>query len=74
MSAKALRVDARADLVIVGFDAVVIRGLIGGMIGVNILDEFDIVAVATAAIALEVFVTVSCVGDVRAGVWARTRD
>ena len=32
VSAKALRVDTRADLVIVGFAAVMIRGLVGGMI------------------------------------------
>ena len=64
-SAKTLRTGARSGLVVVAFAAVVIRGLV-------MLTELGIVVVFVAAIALEVFVTVPCVGDVRAGVWTGT--
>ena len=62
-SAKTLRINVRSALVM-------INGLAGGMIGVrvDILTELDIVVVVATASALEVFVTVSCVEDVRAGV------
>ena len=80
VSATTLRFDRRSDLVIVAggfivlFADLVIAGLVGGIIGVDvdILNELYIVVVFVAAIALEVFVTVSCVGDVRAGVWTGT--
>ena len=52
--------DVRSDLVIA-----VRHGLVGGMIGVT---ELGLIVVIAAAIALEI-VAVSCVGDVRAGVW-----
>ena len=67
---KALRTDARTDLlVIVVFSAVaVMRGSVGGMVCVGMLTELGIVMVVATAIALEVFVVVSCVGDVRSGV------
>ena len=80
MSANALRIDTRCDVAIVSLAgrcrvllaARVIDGLVGGMIGVcvDMLTELDIVV--AAAIALEVFVTPLCVGDVRAGVWTGT--
>ena len=65
-SAKTLRINVRSDLVIVTLTWVVINGFIGGMIdvGVDILAELGI--------ALGFFVTVSCVGDVRAVVWTGT--
>ena len=78
MSAKKLCMVARSDLVILGlaggfivlFAGVVIDGLADGMIdvGVDMLAEFGIVVVVAAVSVLNVFVTVSCVGDVRAGV------
>ena len=68
MLAKALRIDARFDLVIVGLAGAfivlltrrVIDGLVGEVIGVGVdmLTELVMVVVAAAAIALEVFVTV----------------
>ena len=82
MSAKALRIDARVGLLVVGLAVgfvVLLAGevkdrLVGGIIGVDadMLAELAIVMVAAAAIALEVFVTGSCVGDVRVGVWTGT--
>ena len=78
ISAKALRIVTRSDLLIVGLsgrfivvlDKVAVDGMIGMMIGagVDVLAEFAIVVAVAQVIALEVFVTVSCVGDVRAGV------
>ena len=76
-TAKALRIDSRSDLVmIVGLALGLIVLLagevkdrwIGGIIGIDpdMLTELDIVMVAAAVIALEVVVTVSCVGDARA--------
>ena len=74
-SAKTSRIDSRCGLMIVGpagafivpFAGVMIEGSVGGMFGVDVdmLAELRMVA---AAIDLGVFVTVSCVEDVRAGV------
>ena len=82
MSVNVFIVDTRSDVAIVGLagDSIallageVIDGLLGGMIGVGVgmLTEFGIVVVVAATIALNVFVTVSCVGDVRVGVWTGT--
>ena len=76
MSVNVFIVDTRSDVAIVGLAGgsiallagEVIDGLLGGIIGVGMLTEFGIVVVVAATIALNVFVTVSCVGDVRAGV------
>ena len=73
-SAKELRVDARFDWVVAGavggsmvlFTRLVIGGLVGEVIGVGV----DILA--ELGIALGFFVTVACVGDVRAVVWTGT--
>ena len=77
MSVNVFIVDTRSDVAIVGLAGgsiallagEVIDGLLGGMFGVDVgmLTEFGIVVVVAATIALNVFVTVSCVGDVRAG-------
>ena len=58
---KALRVDSRTDLVIVGLTRVMVDALVGGMIGlgVDMLTALGIVEVVASAIALEVFETVS---------------
>ena len=60
-SGKALRVDARTELVILGLTRVVIDVSVGGMIGlcVDMLTALGIVVVVAAAITLEVFETVS---------------
>ena len=60
-SVKALRVDSRTDLVIVGLTRVMVDALVGGMIGlgVDMLTALGIVEVVASAIALEVFETVS---------------
>ena len=78
ISAKTLCMVARSDLLIVGlaggfivlFAGVVIDGLADGMIdvGVDMLAGFGIVVVVAAISVLNVFVRVTCVGDVRAGV------
>lgn len=49
----------------------VIDGVVGEVISIGVDMLTELVMVDTA-IALEVFVTVSCVGDVRAGVWTGT--
>ena len=77
-SVKTLCIDTRSGLLIVGlaggfivlFAGVVIDGLADGMIGVGVdmLAEFGIVVVVAAVSVLNVFVTVSRVGDVWAGV------
>ena len=74
VSDKTVGTDVRSDLVIAVLAWVVINGLVGAMIGVGVgmLADLDIVAVVAATIALEVSVTVSCVGDVRVGVWTGT--
>ena len=69
-SVKALCIDLRDDLVIFRMTGGFVL-LLGGMIGVgmDMVTELGIAVVVSAVIALEVFVTtVSCVGDVRAGV------
>ena len=58
VSSKALRIDARAGLVIVVLDEAVIRELVDEKIGVVMLVEFDIVVVIAATIVLRVLVTV----------------
>ena len=68
-SIKTLRIGVRSGLVILGLARVVIPVLVGEMIGVIMLAEFDIVVAVVEVIVSEVFVAVSCVGDVRAGVW-----
>ena len=73
-SVKALRIGARSNWVIVGLAGgcmvlltrLVMDGLVCEVIGVGV----DILA--ELRIVLEVFVAVSCVGDVRAGGWTRT--
>ena len=66
-SAKTLRINVRSDLAIVVLTWVVINGFVGAMIGVgvDILAELDIVVVISV---LKVFMGVTCVGDVWAGV------
>ena len=56
------------------FIAVVIDELIGAVIdvSVDVLTELCIGVVVAAAIALEVFLTGPCVGDVWTGVWSET--
>ena len=78
MSAKTLRIGTRSDLIVVsvagGFIAVLTKALVDGLVGVmigvgtDVFAEFGIVVVVSTAIALEIFVTISCAGDVRAGV------
>ena len=82
MSAKTLRIGARSDLMIVGLAEgftvvlakVVVDVMIGTIIdvGVDVLTELGIVVAFAQVIVLEVFVTASCVEDVRAGVWTGT--
>ena len=69
-SVKTLRINVRSDLAIVVLAWVVINGFVGGMIdvGVDILAELDIVVVVAAVSVLKVFMRVTCVGDVWAGV------
>ena len=66
-SGKALRVDARTELVILGLTRVVIDVSVGGMIGlgVDMLAALGIVVVVAAAITLEVFETVSLEDSLR---------
>ena len=74
VSPTTLRIGRRSDFMIVGLAVgfiVLLAGevkdrWVGGIIGVDadMLAELAIVMVAAAAIALEVFVTGSCVGDV----------
>ena len=70
VSARTLRINVRSDLAIVVLAWVVINGFVGGMIdvGVDILAELDIVVVVAAVSVLKVFMRVTCVGDVWAGV------
>ena len=56
--AKVLRFDARTDVVFVLLVEAVMRGSVGGMIGVDMLTELRVEMVVAAAIAFEVFVTV----------------
>ena len=58
---KALCVDSRTELVILGLARVVVDASVGGMIGlgVDMLTALGIVVVVAAAITLEVFETVS---------------
>ena len=58
---KALCVDSRTELVILGLARVVVDASVGGMIGlgVDMLTALGIVEVVASAIALEVFETVS---------------
>ena len=70
VSIKTLRINVRSVLAVVVLAWAMISGLADGMIGVrvDISTELDIVVVVAAASALEVFMTLSCFGDVRAGV------
>ena len=56
-SIKTLRIGVRSGLVILGLARVVIPVLVGEMIGVVMLVEFDIVVVIAATIVLRVLVT-----------------
>ena len=77
-SVKALCIDLRDDLAIfrmAGGFIVLLAGVVIGRlvremisVGVDMSTELGIAVVVAAVVALEVFVTVSCVGDVRAGV------
>ena len=66
-SAKTLRIIARSDLVVIVdlaggynvlFAAVVIDGLVGGMIDFNMLTEFRMFMVVAAVVVLDVFAAV----------------
>ena len=61
-----------AEGLIILFVAFGINGLIGAMIDVDMLDELGVVVVAVAAIALGDVETVSCVAEMRVGVWTGT--
>ena len=66
-SGKALRVDSRTDLVILGLARVIVDASVGGMIslGVDMLTALGIVVVVAAASTLEVFETVSLEDSLR---------